>query len=81
MTKGYQRVAGSAIIPNSQPSAVVDRIDAGVVQGFVEESNVNPIQEMTQLIMVQRNFEDISALVTKSESSLEDAIKSLGSKA
>jgi flagellar basal-body rod protein FlgF len=80
MTAGFTRVGSSAVIPDTAPTAVVDRIDAGVVQGFVEESNVNPVQEMTQLIMVQRNFESISALVQKSEGTLEDAIKTLGSR-
>lgn len=80
MNDGYVRVGGSAFIPKSGAQAVVDRIDAGVVQGFVEESNVNPVQEMTRLIMVQRNFEDVSAMMQKSETSLEDAIKTLGSK-
>lgn len=80
MDNGYQRVGGSAFIPKTGSQAVVDRIDAGVVQGFVEESNVNPVQEMTRLIMVQRNFEDVSAMMQKSETSLEDAIKTLGSK-
>lgn len=80
MNNGYQRVGGSAFIPAAGSQAVVDRIDAGVVQGFLEESNVNPVQEMTRLIMVQRNFEDISATMQKNENSLQDAIKSLGSK-
>ncbi len=35
---------------------------------------------MTRLIMVQRNFEDISASMQKNEASLEEAIKSLGSR-
>jgi flagellar basal-body rod protein FlgF len=76
----FTRVGNSAVIPASAPQAVVDRVDAGVLQGFTEESNVNPIQEMIQLITVQRNFEDVSALVQKSEGTLEDAIKTLGSR-
>lgn len=80
MNNGYTRVGGSAFIPKSGAQAVVDRLGAGVVQGFVEESNVNPVQEMTRLIMVQRSFDDISAMMQKSEGSLEDAIKTLGSK-
>lgn len=79
-TDGYTRVGNSAFIPGKPPQAVVDRIDAGVVQGFVEESNVNPVREMTQLITVQRNFEDVSSLMQKSETSLEEAIKTLGSR-
>ena len=49
-----------------------------MAQGFLEESNVNPILEMTRLIMVQRAFENTAALIRDSESSMGDAIKTLG---
>jgi flagellar basal-body rod protein FlgF len=52
-----------------------------VVQGFVEGSNVNPIMEMTKLITVTRAFDGINAASEKSEASLTDAIKTLGSSA
>jgi flagellar basal-body rod protein FlgF len=35
---------------------------------------------MTRLIQVQRAFEDVAALVRKTGSSTEEAIKTLGSK-
>ena len=47
-----------ASFPPGEPEPVVDRIDVGVAQGFLEESNVNPVLEMTRLIMVQRAFEN-----------------------
>ena len=50
----------------------------GVVQGFVEGSNVNPIMEMTKMITVTRAFDGINAATEKSESSMTDAIKTLG---
>jgi flagellar basal-body rod protein FlgF len=62
------------------PEPVVDRMDAGIVQGFVEDSNVNPIKEMTKLIMVQRAFENTAALMRQTEASFSEAIKTLGSK-
>lgn len=61
-----------------QPEAVVDRFDVGVMQGFLEESNVNAIQEMSQLIMVTRAFDNITSLLRDSEGSLEEAVKTLG---
>ncbi len=48
------------------------------MQGAVEGSNVNPIEEMTRLITVTRNFDQIANEVTKGETSIEDAIKALG---
>lgn len=75
---GFSRHDNSAVIPNTAAEPVVDRFDVGVMQGYVEESNVNPVQEMSQLIMVSRAFENISALMRDSETSLSEAIKTLG---
>jgi flagellar basal-body rod protein FlgF len=46
-------------------------------QGFVERSNVNPVMEMTRLIMVQHAFEAVTATIRDSESAQQDAIRSL----
>lgn len=74
----FTRAGNSAIIPAQEPQPVVDRAGAGVVQGFVEQANVNPIQEMTQLITVSRAFENVTQLMRDSETSMTDAIKTLG---
>lgn len=76
----FQRFGNSGIAVGSAPEPIVDRSDVGVLQGFVEQSNVNPLKELTNLIMVQRTFDDISALMRDSESSLSEAIKTLGSR-
>lgn len=78
LSAGFVRAGNSGIIPTLAPEPVVDRIDVGVAQGFVEESNVNPISEMTQLITVTRAFESINSLLQQSESSIDNAIKTLG---
>lgn len=76
----FTRYANSGIIPNGQPEPVVDRIDVGVAQGFVEESNVNPILEMTRLITVQRAFENAAAAIRSSDQTFGEAVRTLGSK-
>jgi flagellar basal-body rod protein FlgF len=73
------RYDNSGVIPDRPATAVLDFTENGVVQGFVEGSNVNPITEMTKLITVSRAFDSIAAATEKSESSLTDAIKTLGS--
>lgn len=78
LSAGFTRAPNSGIIPVLQPEPVVDRFDAGVMQGYIEESNVNAIGEMTQLIMVTRAFESIASLIRDSESSLGEAVKVLG---
>jgi flagellar basal-body rod protein FlgF len=75
-----ERWGNSGIVPDGQPQPLVDDASVGVLQGYVEESNVNPVQEMTRLIMVQRAFENAAALIRETESSFSDAIKTLGSR-
>jgi len=75
----FNRFGNSGVIPTGQPEPIVDRIDVGVAQGFVEESNVNPVLEMTRLIMVQRSFENAMAMTRDTESTFDDAVKTLGS--
>jgi flagellar basal-body rod protein FlgF len=76
----FVRFGNSGIVPSGEPEPVVDRLDAGVAQGFLEESNVNPVLEITRLIMVQRAFENGAAMIRDTESSFDEAIKTLGSK-
>ena len=74
----FTRHGNSGVVPYGPPEPVVDRIDAGIAQGFVEDSNVDPVHEITRLIQVQRAFEHISALIRDSEQALDQAISTLG---
>lgn len=74
----FTRYGNSGVIPVGEPEPIVDRIDVGVSQGFVEESNVNPVLEMTRLIMLQRSFENAMALTQQTEGTFDDAVKTLG---
>jgi flagellar basal-body rod protein FlgF len=78
--QNFVRYGNSGIVPARTPEPVTDRSDVGIAQGFLEESNVNPVLEMTRLIMVQRAFENTAALMRQTDSSADDAIKTLGSK-
>lgn len=78
--KNFVRYGNSGIVPEREPEPVADRIDVGVAQGFIEESNVNPVLEMTRLIQIQRAFENVAALIRQTGASTEEAIKTLGSK-
>ncbi len=78
LAQGFVRFENSGVIATQAAQPVVDRSDIGVIQGFLEQSNVNGISEMTNLIQVNRAFEDITALIRDSEGSLEEAIKTLG---
>lgn len=74
----FTRFGNSGIVPTGQPEPIVDRMDVGIAQGFIENSNVNPVLEITRLIQVQRAFEQVSSLIRDSESALDQAISTLG---
>ncbi|MHA7969731.1 flagellar basal-body rod protein FlgF [Rhizobium terricola] len=78
ISKGFIRHDNSGVTTVDEPQPVVDNPEVSVLQGYLENSNVNGIGEMTQLIQVNRAFESISSLMRDSESSLSEAIKVLG---
>jgi flagellar basal-body rod protein FlgF len=73
------RSDNSAVTSDKPVTPILDFTKNGVVQGFAEGSNVNPIMEMSKLISVTRAFDAITAAMSQSESALQDAIKALGS--
>lgn len=68
----------SGVIPDRPARQVFDFVNSGVRQGYVEGSNVNPVLEMTKLIMATRMFESASSLIDSSESTLQTAVRTLG---
>jgi flagellar basal-body rod protein FlgF len=72
------RTENSGVIPDKAATPVLDFTKNGIVQGYVESSNVNPIEEMTKLISVTRDFDSVNSQVSDTEASMQDAIKTLG---
>lgn len=73
------RYDNSGVIPDKPATPVLDFNTNGVEQGFVEGSNINPVLEMAKMMMISRDFENVSSAQTNSEASHRDAIKTLGS--
>ncbi len=73
------RAENSGVVPDKPARPILDFTRDSVVQGAVESSNVDPVREMTRLIDVSRAFDGVAAEASQSESSLQDAIKTLGS--
>jgi flagellar basal-body rod protein FlgF len=69
----------SGFITDKPATPVLDFVKNGVAQGFIENSNVNPVMEMSRLIAVQRTFESVSAAIDGQDTALRDAIRTLGS--
>lgn len=80
LTQGYRRYENAAFLPAGQPEPVEDFTANGVVQGFSEGSNVNPVLEITRLIAVQRAFEAVSSNLDQRDAALRDTIQALGAR-
>jgi flagellar basal-body rod protein FlgF len=80
LSKGYSRYENASFAPRSEAQPIDDFARNGLVQGFIEESNVNPVLEITRLIAVQRAFEAISSQMEKRDSALRDTIQALGAR-
>jgi flagellar basal-body rod protein FlgF len=52
--------------------------DAQVRQGYVESSNVNPIEEITRMIEVTRSYESVTRMLSTDEDLKRRAIEKLG---
>jgi len=72
------RFDNSGVFANSPGVPVEDFNANSIHQGFSEGSNVNPLLELTKLISIQRSFESAATATAETESSLMDAIRTLG---
>lgn len=77
-TAKLTRVDNSGVTPDRPATEILDFATNGVVQGFVEGSNVNPILEITKLISVSRAFDAATKMVEASDQTAQNAIKTLG---
>ncbi|MBY0611509.1 MAG: flagellar basal-body rod protein FlgF [Beijerinckiaceae bacterium] len=73
-----RRGENASVVPDRPARPVQDFSTNGIVQGFIENANINPVVEMTRLIAVQRAFESVASTLQTTESSLGEAIKTLG---
>ena len=72
------RAENSGVIPDKPATAALDFSNVGVLQGFVERGNVNPVLEITRLIQVHRAFDALTNSMASEDSTLQTAIRELG---
>jgi len=72
------RAENSGVVPDRAATPVVEFTKTGMQQGYVERANINPVMEISRLIMVSRAFEAVTASLKDSENSQTDAIRTLG---
>lgn len=75
------RTANSAVFSDRPAKPVLNFTKNRIAQGWVEQSNVSPVQEMTKLISVSRTFDSLASGMAQMDSSVQDAIKTLGGQA
>ncbi len=73
------RAANSGVIPSVAATPILDFTASGVVQGFTENSNVDPVMELSKLIEIQHDLDSVTESNQIADTSLQDAIKNLGS--
>jgi len=73
-----RRFDNSGVIPDRPATPVIEFSKTGVMQGFVEGANVNPVMEMSRLILVSRAFDAVTASLKQSEASAQEAVRTLG---
>jgi flagellar basal body rod protein FlgG len=71
-----QRISGAEFIAtNITEMQFMDQEQIAVKQGFIENSNVNIVAEMVEMIELQKNFEAGQKVVTTNDSTLDNAIR------
>ena len=77
-TTALGRFENSGVVPNGPVQPVEDLTANSVRQGYVEGANVNPIMEITKLVMLSRAFESAASAVEQSEGTQQAALRTLG---
>ncbi|RMH60986.1 MAG: flagellar basal-body rod protein FlgF [Calditrichaeota bacterium] len=72
-----QKVGGSLYAAKNR-SSIYELETPHVKQGFLEESNVNPAQEMIQLIEIQRQFESMQKMIRTLDDVYRSSVNKVG---
>jgi flagellar basal-body rod protein FlgF len=73
-----ERGPNSSVIPSRPPTAVINFVNNGVIQGHLENSNVNPLREITRLIFAHRSFEETVSAYDTMDNAQRNAVRTLG---
>ena len=72
------RSAGAGLFTNADTQPPVVDPDPQLKQGYLENSNVNSMQEMVQMIQTMRHFESMQKIAQGYDEMLGNAIRKLG---
>jgi len=77
---GLQKVGNSYFTSSAGPENAVVNDDYKVAQGMLEDSNVNSMREMTEMIEINRNTEMLSKIISNNNTLLKDAVNRIAAK-
>jgi flagellar basal-body rod protein FlgF len=69
------RAAGSSLFSTDQTPLPTE--EAQVVQGFLEGSNVQPINEVTHMIEIMRDYQSVQKMLETEDQRMRDAATKL----
>lgn len=71
-------IGNGMFLPSANGGEATAIEDAQIVQGFVEQSNVQPVIEMTRMMDIQRAYEQATKIMSDRNELTEKAIQRLG---
>ncbi len=75
---GALRKVGASLFEAGDGALAYEVEEPNVKQGYLEDSNVNPAQEMIELIEVQRQFESMQRMVRTLDDVYKSAVNKVG---
>jgi flagellar basal-body rod protein FlgF len=72
------RRGDAGVVPDRPAAPAADLTVVGVHQGFIERSNVNPVEEMTRLITIHRMFDAVTNSLNLADETLGRAVREIG---
>lgn len=76
-TAKLSRFENSGVIPDLPAEPVAEFARVGLLQGYIENSNVDPVKEISRMILVQRSFDAMSTTLGTVETVFDNGIRDL----
>jgi flagellar basal-body rod protein FlgF len=75
---GLQRASGAMFLINQEAGLPAEAVDARMIQGSLEKSNVQPILEMTRMMSLQSAYDRASKLMTDTDELRKTFLQRIG---
>jgi len=76
--QSLEKIGGNRFMPTNESIESSVSPDVEFKQGFLENSNVNPVEEMVQLVEIQRQFESVQRMIRSLDETFKLAANQVG---